>query len=109
MIPRRLSASLFALILLGLSPGPSAAPAQTADSQRLSEPARWLQQYLRIDTTLPPGRGHLAAAFLAGILHREGIATRLLVPPVSLNVTAGMAVSENKGLTVSPELAPALL
>ena len=80
MIPRRLFAPLFALILVGLSPGPSA-PAQPADPRRLSEPARWLQQYLRIDTTNPPGREHLAASFLADLLHREGIATRLLVSP----------------------------
>ncbi|HKH48960.1 MAG TPA: M20/M25/M40 family metallo-hydrolase [Thermoanaerobaculia bacterium] len=75
MIPRRLLAPLLALALLR----PVPAPAETSDA--LSEPARWLQQYLRIDTTNPPGREHLAAAFLAGILHREGIATRLLVSP----------------------------
>lgn len=80
MLPRRLPATLFALILLGLSPGPSAVPAEP-DAARLSEPARWLQQYLRIDTTNPPGREHLAASFLADLLHREGIATRLLVSP----------------------------
>jgi len=75
MIPRRLFAPLLALALLG----PVPAPAETPGTDQLSEPARWLQQYLRIDTTNPPGREHLAAAFLAGILHREGIATRLLV------------------------------
>jgi acetylornithine deacetylase/succinyl-diaminopimelate desuccinylase-like protein len=77
MIPRRLLAPLLALALLG----PLPAPAETAGTERLSEPARWLQQYLRIDTTNPPGREHLAAAYLAGLLHREGIATRLLVSP----------------------------
>lgn len=74
MNPRRLIAPLLALSLLG------AAPPRSSDDG-LSEPARWLQQYLRIDTTNPPGREHLAASFLAGILHREGIATRLLVSP----------------------------
>ena len=78
MSPRRLIAPLLALGLLIPVPGPSA-PAETPSG--LSEPARWLQQYLRIDTTNPPGREHLAASFLAGILHREGIATRLLVSP----------------------------
>lgn len=48
---------------------------------RLSEPARWLQAYLRIDTTNPPGREGRAAAYLAGILRREGIASRLLTTP----------------------------
>lgn len=48
---------------------------------RLSEAVRWLRDYVRIDTTNPPGNEHRAAAFLAGILHREGISTRLLVSP----------------------------
>jgi acetylornithine deacetylase/succinyl-diaminopimelate desuccinylase-like protein len=47
----------------------------------LSEAGRWLQQYLRIDTSNPPGNEHKAAAFLAGILHGEGIPTRLVVTP----------------------------
>jgi acetylornithine deacetylase/succinyl-diaminopimelate desuccinylase-like protein len=79
MIPRRLLAPLLALALLGPLPAPADAPSDR--SEKLSEPARWLQQYLRIDTTNPPGREHLAASFLAGILHREGIPTRLLVSP----------------------------
>jgi acetylornithine deacetylase/succinyl-diaminopimelate desuccinylase-like protein len=75
MIPRR----LFALLLVLALPGP--VPAASDKSDPLSEPARWLQQYIRIDTTNPPGREHLAASFLAGILHREGIPTRLFVSP----------------------------
>lgn len=47
----------------------------------LSEAARWLQGYLRIDTSNPPGEEHRAAAFLASILHREGIATRTYMSP----------------------------
>lgn len=46
-----------------------------------SEAARWLQDYVRIDTTNPPGDEHRSAAYLADVLHREGIATRLLVSP----------------------------
>ena len=45
------------------------------------EPVRWLQEYLQIDTTNPPGNERPAAEFLAGILEREGIPTRLLVSP----------------------------
>ena len=45
MIPRRLFAPLLALSLLGLSLGPLPAPAETPT--KLSEPARWLQDYLR--------------------------------------------------------------
>jgi len=75
MIPRRLLAPLLLLVLLG----PAKVPAET--SPGLSEPARWLQQYLRIDTTNPPGREHLAASLLAGILQREGIPSQRLVSP----------------------------
>jgi acetylornithine deacetylase/succinyl-diaminopimelate desuccinylase-like protein len=68
------------LPLLLLLTVPAAPPAGGAERQ-LSEPARWLQGYLRIDTTNPPGNERRAAAFLAEILHREGIPTRLLVSP----------------------------
>lgn len=63
---RALTAVLLALAFLP-------AAAQTPQPPALSEPARWLQAYLRIDTTNPPGREHLAAGYLAGILRREGI------------------------------------
>jgi acetylornithine deacetylase/succinyl-diaminopimelate desuccinylase-like protein len=36
----------------------------------------WLQQYLRIDTTNPPGNEMRAVTFLKGILDREGIENR---------------------------------
>jgi acetylornithine deacetylase/succinyl-diaminopimelate desuccinylase-like protein len=57
------------------------AAAPSAAQDRLSEPSRWLRDYVRIDTTNPPGDEHRAVAFLAAILHREGIPTRLLVSP----------------------------
>jgi acetylornithine deacetylase/succinyl-diaminopimelate desuccinylase-like protein len=37
----------------------------------------WMQQYLRVDTTNPPGNEMRAVAFLKGILDREGIETRV--------------------------------
>ena len=37
----------------------------------------WMQQYLRIDTTNPPGNEMLAVTFLKGILDREGIENRV--------------------------------
>ncbi len=46
-----------------------------------AEPVRWLADYIRIDTTNPPGDEHRAAAYLRRILHAEGVATRLLVSP----------------------------
>jgi acetylornithine deacetylase/succinyl-diaminopimelate desuccinylase-like protein len=63
---------LVALLLL--------APPALAAKPGLSEPAGWLQQYLRIDTSKPAGsRG--AAAFLAGILQRQGIPSRTIGTP----------------------------
>ena len=47
----------------------------------LSEPARWLQGYLRVDTTNPPGNERLAASYLASILAREGILAQQWVSP----------------------------
>ncbi|MCH9648544.1 MAG: M20/M25/M40 family metallo-hydrolase [Deltaproteobacteria bacterium] len=49
--------------------------------ETLSEAAGWLQSYLRIDTTNPPGNEYRGAAFLADVLHQEGIQTQLLVTP----------------------------
>lgn len=64
-----------ALLLLLVS---STRPAAAAE---LSEPARWLREYLRIDTTNPPGDEHRTASYLAYLLHRERIPTRLLATP----------------------------
>jgi len=49
--------------------------------QGLSESARWLQQYLRLDTTNPPGNEYLGAGFLVKLLAAEGIEAQLLVTP----------------------------
>src|ERR1700678_4757240 len=37
----------------------------------------WMQQYLRLDTTNPPGNEMRAVTFLKGILDREGIENRV--------------------------------
>jgi len=65
---------LAALLLLSPSAGSAGDPA-------LSEAAGWLQQYLRIDTSNPPGNEARAAAFLAGILQRAGIPSRVVATP----------------------------
>ncbi|MEM7480599.1 MAG: M20/M25/M40 family metallo-hydrolase [Acidobacteriota bacterium] len=65
---------------LGIVLAVAALCAATTEAQPpLSEVGRWLQGYLRIDTTNPPGDEHRAASYLADILHRAGISTRLLV------------------------------
>jgi acetylornithine deacetylase/succinyl-diaminopimelate desuccinylase-like protein len=70
---RRAAAVTLALLLAG--------PGAAAAAPRLSEAAGWLRDYLRIDTTNPPGSEHRAAAYLAYLLRRERIPTRLLVSP----------------------------
>lgn len=76
---RRLRWPLLLLLVLSVGPG-DPPPARSAEPE-LSEAARWLQDYVRIDTSNPPGREGRAAAYLADLLHREGIPTRLLVSP----------------------------
>ena len=70
----RLPALFFSLSLLLSGPAaPAAAP-------RLSQEARWLQEYLRIDTSTPQGEKR-AAGYIAGLLRREGIEARVIPGP----------------------------
>lgn len=66
------------LLVAGLLLAVSLEPAAAATHQ-LSQSARWLQSYIRIDTTNPPGHEGKSAAFLAAILHHAGIATETIV------------------------------
>jgi acetylornithine deacetylase/succinyl-diaminopimelate desuccinylase-like protein len=79
MPPSRLLPPFLAALLILSSPLP--APSAPASSAALSEPAGWLQQYLRIDTSNPPGNEGRGAAFLAGILQRAGIPSRVVANP----------------------------
>ncbi len=76
-MPATLLRSTAAAVLLAIAPGLACAQSPSP----LSEPARWLRGYLRIDTSNPPGRERPAAAYLAAILRREGIPSRLLTTP----------------------------
>ena len=67
------------IVLLAAGLATAHAPAHATAA--LGETERWLQGYLQIDTTNPPGREHRAAAYLAGILRAEGIAIELHVTP----------------------------
>ena len=67
---------LAALLLLTPPPATSETPAVP-----LSEAAGWLQQYLRIDTWEFPRQRARSAAFLAGLLQRAGIASRVVANP----------------------------
>lgn len=56
----------------------------TGDATRAApvpEALRWLQEYLQIDTTNPPGNEAEAAEYLAAIFEKEGIASQLLTSP----------------------------
>jgi acetylornithine deacetylase/succinyl-diaminopimelate desuccinylase-like protein len=78
---------LLASLLIGLPAGPGAgtgatnAPREDAAARSRDEVVDWLLGYLSIDTSNPPGNESAAAAYLAAILHAEGIPTRLLVTP----------------------------
>ncbi|HVT61035.1 MAG TPA: M20/M25/M40 family metallo-hydrolase [Thermoanaerobaculia bacterium] len=78
MLDRRmLRTAAAALLALALWPwaGEGRAPGQ------LSEAGGWLQGYLRLNTSNPPGNEQIAAAYLAGILAREGIPSRRWLSP----------------------------
>lgn len=45
----------------------------------LPEASQWLREYLRLDTSNPPGREIEAVRYLAGILRDEGIASKTLI------------------------------
>jgi acetylornithine deacetylase/succinyl-diaminopimelate desuccinylase-like protein len=58
---------------------PSCTPARGLDAQAITdEAACLLGQYLRIDTTNPPGNEIAGARFLAAVLARDGIESRII-------------------------------
>ncbi|HEV8631429.1 MAG TPA: M20/M25/M40 family metallo-hydrolase [Thermoanaerobaculia bacterium] len=71
---RRLAPLLLAGLLCCQAPA-------TPDAAQLSLAARWLQGYLRLDTTNPPGNEQLAAAYLERLLAEHGVASRRLTSP----------------------------
>jgi acetylornithine deacetylase/succinyl-diaminopimelate desuccinylase-like protein len=71
---RRLAPLLLAGLLYCQAPA-------VPDETTLSQPARWLQGYLRLDTTNPPGGEAQAAAYLEKLLAEHGIAAQRLISP----------------------------
>jgi acetylornithine deacetylase/succinyl-diaminopimelate desuccinylase-like protein len=97
-MPPLLILPLLLLLLLAL---PGAPAAGDAARPRLSEAAEWLRGYLRIDTTNPPGNERRAADYLAAILAREGIASRLWLSPAGrANLSARLASKRSGGRAV---------
>jgi acetylornithine deacetylase/succinyl-diaminopimelate desuccinylase-like protein len=76
---------VFGTSIPALAVGAKAAPSGLASTRLPADhltqysdlAAEWLQQYLRIDTTNPPGNEIQAAEFFKKILDREGIETRI--------------------------------
>jgi len=97
---RRQSLAIVLLPLLWLAL--PAAPALAASAPPvLSEAAAWLQQYVRIDTSNPPGHEERAADFLAGLLRKEGIASQVVKTPEGRsNLWARLAAPASGGRAV---------
>jgi acetylornithine deacetylase/succinyl-diaminopimelate desuccinylase-like protein len=91
-MPRRSSIVLLCLLLGASSPG------WAAD---LSAAARWLQGYLRLDTSNPPGNEQRAVAYLSAILQKEGIPFReIRTPQGRANLWARLSSPESGGRAV---------
>jgi len=63
----------------------------------LSEAAGWLRGYVQIDTTNPPGNERRAADYLAAILAREGIPSRLWISPTGRANLSARLTSKRSG------------
>jgi acetylornithine deacetylase/succinyl-diaminopimelate desuccinylase-like protein len=75
---RRPAPRLGALLLLAVA---AAGNARGDAPPRLSEAGGWLRGYVQLDTSNPPGNERRAADYLAAILAREGIASRIWTTP----------------------------
>jgi len=64
---------LLALLTLGSAAGVAAQETESATTEPVSESVAWLQEYLQIDTTNPPGNEMRAVDFFARIFKAEGI------------------------------------
>src|ERR1700733_2809232 len=82
MIRSAVAAGIIVVGLCGLMEGEeSAMPSSKVPAEHLQQysdlAVTWMQEYLRIDTTNPPGNEMKAVAFYKKILDQEGIETRV--------------------------------
>ncbi len=95
----RLARSLAAIVaLVGCTPAPPLPPkpsiAADADAERVQRWRRFLVDYLRVDTTSPPGNEALAAPVLSAALTEVGLSPRTTtVAPGRVNVMAVLAAA----------------
>lgn len=89
----------FLLVLSGFAVRPGDQPDANANLDAVSrESVRWLSDYIRIDTSNPPGREARSAEFLASLLRKEGISCQVFSStPGRANVYARIKGTTNKG------------
>lgn len=98
LVPR-LGLVLFALALVAASPpAPQRATQETELEKVTRQAVKWLSEYVKINTTNPPGGELPAARYLRQILQREGIACRTVVSePGRANFMARIAGRNRHG------------
>ncbi len=102
--PAGLGAALFLFATLFTNSGwaqPQRLISDSISSERLQQysqlAVRWMQQYLQIDTTNPPGHEAKAAVFFKGIFDAEGIENRVFdYAPGRANIWARLKGSGRK-------------
>ncbi len=101
---RLLRVAAWAVLLFSVSSAPAQVPKFASDAiaparlQQYSELAvRWMQEYLQVDTTNPPGNEARATAFFKKILDDEGIENRVFeYAPGRANIWARLPGSGTK-------------
>ncbi|HYL04875.1 MAG TPA: M20/M25/M40 family metallo-hydrolase [Thermoanaerobaculia bacterium] len=95
--PDRRLVLVLLLLLLVLPAAWRCGAARGGSPPRLSEAAGWLRGYVQIDTTNPPGNERRAADYLAAILAREGIPSRLWLSPTGRASLSARLTSPRSG------------
>jgi len=91
-------AAAILFMCLSVSAGAQKLPSDGIPAEHMEQyselAVRWMQEYLRVDTTNPPGNEARAAAFFKEILDREGIANQVFeYAPGRANLIARLAGS----------------
>jgi acetylornithine deacetylase/succinyl-diaminopimelate desuccinylase-like protein len=91
-------AAVALLLIRFFQPAPSEDRSYIPRHVEVTEEVRFLQQYVRIDTSNPPGRERKGAEFVASYLRQHGIAAELIESaPGRLNVYARIKGSQRGG------------
>ena len=94
-----IAAALLAWSVACSAADPAEAGEADAEAEPVSEAVGWLREYLRIDTTNPPGNEAAAVEFLAKILEANGIRYQVAEPePGRKNLWARLDGGDEPGL-----------